>query len=60
MQNTTQTINTALQQASALIATLQQVQTLTHTNGKKVMDYNNLLANADAIVEELLECATVA
>lgn len=58
--NAQHTINAALQQASALIFTLQQVEALTHANGKKVMDYNNLLLNADAIVEELQECVTAA
>ena len=58
--NAQHTINAALQQASALIFTLQLVEALTHAYGKKVMDYNNLLLNADAIVEELLECVTAA
>jgi hypothetical protein len=61
MQNNTQhTINAALQQASALIFMLQQVEALTHANGKKVMDYNNLLLNGWAIIEELQECVTAA
>ena len=58
--NTQHTIIAALQQASALFFILEQVEALTHANGKKVIDYNNLLVNADAIIEELQECVTVA